>query len=157
MAIYLVQHGISLPKTEDPDPGLSPEGAADAQRIASVANSYHVNVHRIFHSGKKRARQTAEIFEQALTPAGGMEAISGLKPMDDPLLLARQLDPASDTLYVGHLPFLSSLVSYLITGSVDTPVFQLQNAGLLCLDRLPDNGPWVICWGLMPKLISWSG
>jgi len=53
---------------------------------------------------------------------------------------------------VGHLPFMGRLTSYLITASVDTPVFKFQNSGILCLDKDPDIGSWVIKWALMPKI-----
>ena len=66
MAIYLVQHAECLSKDQDPEKGLSDSGTANATRIAEVAAGYRVPVRRIFHSGKKRARQTAEIFVPAL-------------------------------------------------------------------------------------------
>jgi len=37
MALYLVQHGKSLPKDVDPDQGLSDEGKSEVQRIVGVA------------------------------------------------------------------------------------------------------------------------
>ena len=42
MAVYLVQHGISLPKDVDPEKGLSKEGIAEVERIAGVAKNYHI-------------------------------------------------------------------------------------------------------------------
>ena len=71
MTIYLVQHGLSLPKDEDRERGLSEAGIADVKRIAAVAKGYRVPVASIFHSGKKRARQTAEIFASALNCESG--------------------------------------------------------------------------------------
>ncbi len=64
MALYLVQHGKSLPKEIDSEQGLTDEGIADVERIAGVAKSYGIVVSSIQHSGKKRARQTAEILPQ---------------------------------------------------------------------------------------------
>ncbi|MBT8368731.1 MAG: histidine phosphatase family protein, partial [Deltaproteobacteria bacterium] len=92
MALYLVQHGRSLPKDVDPDQGLSDQGLAETKRIAEVARNYQVNVLNIKQSGKKRARQTAEIFAAALNPAGGVEEVSGLKPLDDVTDFAASLD-----------------------------------------------------------------
>ena len=66
MAIYLVQHGKSLSKKTDPDPGLSEKGQHDVRRIAEVASAYNILPIQIRHSGKKRARETAEIFKKAL-------------------------------------------------------------------------------------------
>ena len=78
MALYLVQHGQCHAKDSDPSKGLTEEGRAAATRIAGVAKGYGVPVSCILHSGKKRARQTAEIFEAALAPPDGLLAKSGL-------------------------------------------------------------------------------
>ncbi len=40
MALYLVQHGKSLSKDQDPQKGLSEEGAVETRRIAEVAANY---------------------------------------------------------------------------------------------------------------------
>jgi phosphohistidine phosphatase len=152
MALYLVQHGQSLPKDIDPDQGLSDEGIAETKRIADVARGYQVNVSIIKQSGKKRARQTAEIFAEALKPAGGVEAVSGLKPLDDVAALAASLESAADTMLVGHLPFMERMAAHLVTGSAEKPIFKFQNSGIVCLEKDPDSGSWVIVWTLMPKI-----
>jgi len=76
MSLYLIQHGKSLPKDKDPQKGLSQEGIAETERIAQVAKGYAIGVSMITHSGKTRARQTAEIFDAALKNrrAGFMKA-----------------------------------------------------------------------------------
>jgi phosphohistidine phosphatase len=53
---------------------------------------------------------------------------------------------------VGHLPFMERLTSYLITGSIDIPVFKFQNGGIVCMDKDPDSRSWLIRWALMPKI-----
>jgi phosphohistidine phosphatase len=152
MALYLVQHGKSLPKNVDPDQGLSEEGIADTKRIADVAADYGVKVSLIKHSGKTRAFKTAEIFASALNPDGGIEQASGLKPLDDVSAFAGTITPEDNTMLVGHLPFMDRMTSYLITGSSDKPVFKFQNSGIVCLDKEADSGAWVIVWTLMPKI-----
>jgi phosphohistidine phosphatase len=152
MALYLVQHGQSLPKDVDPDQGLSDQGLAETKRIAEVARDYQVNVSNIKQSGKKRARQTAEIFAAALNPAGGVEKVSGLKPLDDVTDFAASLDAAANHMLVGHLPFMERMASYLVTGSAEKPIFKFQNSGIVCLEKDPDSGSWVIVWTLMPKI-----
>jgi len=152
MAIYLVQHGKNEPKDVDPEKGLSPEGRAQVERIAGVAAGYAVAVDRIFHSGKKRARQTAEILAAALAPAKGVTAKEGLAPLDDVAPVAEALDPSTRTMLVGHLPFMERLTAFLVTGAADRPVFQFQNGGIVCLDRYGENGGWVIRWALMPNI-----
>ena len=152
MALYLVQHGRSLPKDIDPDQGLAEKGVAETQRIADVAANYGVKVSLIKHSVKTRAHKTAEIFASALNPAGGIAEVGGLKPMDDVIAFAASIDPDENTMLVGHLPFMERMASYLVTGSTDRPVFKFQNSGIVCLNKDPDTGSWVIVWTLMPKI-----
>lgn len=152
MAIFLVQHGKALPKDKDPEKGLSPEGESEVTRIADVAAGYAVRVRRILHSGKKRARQTAEIFGTALTPEAGIAETAGLNPLDDPAHVAANLDPGDDVMLVGHLPFMEKMAAYLVTGNMEKPVFRFQNGGIVCLDHYPDSESWVIRWALMPHI-----
>ena len=149
MALFLVQHGLSLPKDRDPEKGLSPDGIADTERIAGVAKGYAIHVSGIGHSGKKRAVQTAEIFAKFLEPARGAEKISGINPMDDVGEFAKTANSKDDLMLVGHLPFMEKLTAYLTTGSAEKPVFKFQNSGIVCLYEEPDIG-WVIKWTLMP-------
>ena len=51
---------------------------------------------------------------------------------------------------VGHLPFLSRLASYLVTGDPERPIFQFQNAGIVCLSRTGEG--WAIKWSLSPRI-----
>ena len=152
MALYLVQHGKSLPKDKDPQKGLSQEGIAETERIAQAAKEYAVTVLKITHSGKTRARQTAEIFEAALKPLDGIHEGSGLNPLDDVTVFADTIDSTKDIMLVGHLPFMERLTSYLITGYFEKPVFKFQNSGIVCLDKDLAAESWVIKWTLMPHI-----
>jgi phosphohistidine phosphatase len=150
MALYLVQHGKSLPKDVDPGRGLSKEGVSEVELIAGVAGNYHVKVEKIFHSGKQRAAQTATLFSDTLKPTQGVAEMQGLGPLDDVDVLAPKLNAGADVMLVGHLPFMERLVSRLTTGSVDHTVFKFQNGGIVCLDQEAEN--WHIKWALMPKI-----
>ena len=150
MALFLLQHGKSLPKDKDPNKGLSEAGIHETERIAQVAKGYGVHVSSIAHSGKTRAFQTADIFASALKPEGGLQKISGLNPLDD--VTAFAVDSTEDRMLVGHLPFMERLTAYLITGFIERPVFKFQNSGIVCLDKDPDTLSWVIKWALMPQI-----
>ncbi|MDY6904810.1 MAG: phosphohistidine phosphatase SixA [Thermodesulfobacteriota bacterium] len=151
MALYLVQHGKSLPKEEDPEQGLSETGEKETARIAEVARGYGVAVSVIHHSTKKRAAQTARCFADALSPLNGIQEITGLKPMDDVKTMAGTINSRDNRMLVGHLPFLSRLLSLLITGDTEKPLFSFQNSGVVCLD-MTETGDWVIKWTLMPHI-----
>jgi phosphohistidine phosphatase len=150
MALYLVQHGKSLSKEEDPERGLSREGVSEVEQVAANAVRQNFQVSHIVQSGKKRALQTAEIFAKALKPIQGVSESDGLAPLDDVSLFAAAVNPADNLMAVGHLPFMERLVSYLITGSIDKPVIKFQNGGIVCLDVDPASDSWVITWTLFP-------
>jgi phosphohistidine phosphatase len=150
MALYLVQHGKSLSKEQEPRQGLSEAGVTEVKRIAGVAAGYGVCPRVIRHSVKERARQTAELFASALGPPEGMAETVGIKPMDDVTSFAGGLDRSDNQMVVGHLPFMERLVSYLVTGSVAPRVFKFQNGGIVCLDQDPGEPYWYIRWALMP-------
>jgi len=141
MALYLVQHGKSLPPEIDPDRSLS-----------EVAAGYNVSVSLIKHSGKTRARQTAEIMASCLNPEGGIVQSSGLDPNDDVTSVKDRCICRDNMMLVGHLPFMERLVSYLITGRPDLTIFKFQNGGIVCLDKDTGSGSWYITWTLMPKI-----
>ncbi len=152
MALLLVQHGKSLPKDKDPAKGLSEEGISEVEHIAGIAKKYGVNVSRIMHSEKKRALQTAEIFASALKPAGGIQKIEGINPLDDVVAFADKIEISDNLMLVGHLPFMERLTSHLIIGSIEKPVFKFQNGGILCMDKDPETQAWFIKWSLMPDI-----
>lgn len=150
MAIFLVQHGISLTKDQDPEKGLSEKGRFDTLKIAEVAKSYKIPVLKIVHSGKKRAEQTAIIFNKTLDVKNNCEQIFGIKPLDGVKVFGDKIDSSSNIMVVGHLPFMERLVSYLTAGSEDLRVIKFQNSGIVCLDY--ENGSWFIKWTLNPNI-----
>jgi Histidine phosphatase superfamily (branch 1) len=68
MRLYLMQHGAALAKDVDPARPLSEQGEQDVRRIAAFLARAGVGVGRIWHSGKRRAEQTAELLAAALPP-----------------------------------------------------------------------------------------
>lgn len=150
MAIFLVQHGLSLSKEQDPSKGLSGKGRAETVRIAEVAKGYNIPVKKIVHSGKKRAEQTAIVFKDILGITVPCEPIDSIRPLDDVKLFGKKIDSTSNLMVVGHLPFMERLVSYLIAGSEGISVIKFQNSGIVCLDG--EAGNWFIKWTLNPDI-----
>lgn len=152
MKVYLVQHAEALSEEQDPDRPLSDAGRRHAEQVARVAAELGVEVAEIRHSGKTRARQTAEIMGQALSPPQGVKAISGLSPLDHVGPVAEKLDRASEpVMLVGHLPFMERLAGQLLAGDAHRPVIGFTNAGIVCLER-QDDGGWQAIWILTPEI-----
>ncbi len=152
MALYLVQHGSAHPGETDGERTLTLKGRAEVTRIAEVARGYGVKVNAVAHSGKTRARQTAELLSELLGPGIPIYVETGMDPKDDAVAFSARLDNSVDRMYVGHLPFMERLTSFLLGAPIDRPVFRFQNGGILCLDLIPETGLWVITWSLMPKI-----
>ena len=155
MALFLVQHGVSESKENDPEKGLSSAGKAETERIGQVAAGYGIEAKRVVHSGKKRAEQTAIILHDLLSVHTPLEMMTGINPMDDVRKCAENIDPHAKLMMVSHLPFLQRLVSFLITGNENNRVYQFQNSGIVCLDaEIREDGAtdWFIKWTLNPTI-----
>ncbi len=151
MTLFLVQHGKNLPKEQDPEKGLSPEGKKAVEQIAGELKSYGVTVNEIWHSGLKRARETAEIFGAYIGKRIEPISKNGLAPLDDVTMF--DPEPEENIMIVGHLPFMEKFVSYLITGSPEhSPVVKFQNGGIVALDKNNETASWFIKWTLFPNI-----
>ena len=142
MRVYLVRHGEANSKDVDPERHLSSRGADHVRQIATDAVSdLGVRPARVVHSGKARARETAEIWS-GLIDADVAEG-DGLAPNDDPSIWATRLEAeADDVMLVGHLPHLERLVGLLVTGDADAAVAGFPAGGLVGLER--SDGGWVV-------------
>ena len=156
MKLYLVQHGEAVSKQEDPGRPLSEQGVQDVQAVAAFLGDAGIKVARVWHSGKRRAEQTAEILAKAVLSGGRAEIIEGISPNDPVGEFATDADVwDEDTLVAGHLPFMSRLVSLLMTGDADTRLVQYQPGSLVCLERV-DAEQWVIAGMIRPDMLPES-
>ena len=154
MAVYLVQHGIPVSKAENPERPLSDQGKKDVKNLAEFLYRRGVGVQEVFHSGKRRARETAEILCTRLNPGIEPKALKGLSPLDDVGEIADKIDKEEgDLLLAGHLPHLSKLTSLLVTGNESVPVVGFQQGGIVCLEKNEEDG-WIVAWMLVPELIT---
>lgn len=155
MNIYLVQHGRPVPKEENPERPLSDVGRGDVERMAAFLKSAGVEVEVILHSGKTRARETAEIMASKLQPKRESLEKKGLSPLDDVKRVADEIEQSNkDLMIVGHLPHLSRLASLLTAGNESIPVVGFQQGGVVCLRPGEEEKRWAVAWMLVPEIIS---
>lgn len=155
MNLYLVQHAEAKQKHEDPERSLSDKGWVDIRRVAAfIAAHSNIKVDNIFHSGKNRTQQTAQVLAQYLNPARGVEESEGLQPLDDPSMWVERLaTKEEDIILVGHLPHLNKLSAYLICQDPDKKVIDFQKGGIVCLGK-DESGTWSIHWMVIPRLLD---
>ena len=153
MKLYLMQHGRSVTKEEDPERPLTGQGVGEAIKIAEFLGKIGVTVSRVLHSGKTRAKQTAEIIISRLNPGEDPVEQKGLSPMDDVKDCFDQINGLEhDIMIIGHLPHLNRLISLLIAGSESISVVAFQHGGVVCLSR-NDELHWSISWMVVPEII----
>jgi phosphohistidine phosphatase len=152
MLLYLVQHAEAKSEEEDPQRGLTDRGLADIEGVASFAERVGVKVSQIFHSGKTRALQTAEVLSRHLRPEKGISQTDGLAPMDDPFIwFKRTMDMDEDIMLVGHLPHLARLADLLLYGDTDKGIVDFRMGCILALKRA-DDGSWSVQWMVTPEV-----
>ena len=152
MQLYLARHGEATSEQEDRSRPLSDHGRAGVERVAHAAARTRVSVGSIRHSGKLRARQTAEIYAVALNVESTLTAMEGLAPMDDPERARQFIREAGENLMlVGHLPHMNRLATPLLTGRSTAGAFSLATGALLCLEGRGDE--WLLRWAITPDLV----
>ncbi|MEM2896885.1 MAG: phosphohistidine phosphatase SixA [Candidatus Bathyarchaeia archaeon] len=154
MKLYLVQHGEAKPEEEDPLRSLSEKGIEDVRKMANYASKrLSIKVERIFHSGKLRAKQTAEELAKGVDVGRGIEESKELEPLADPKFWVEKLAKIDkDTMLVGHMPHLNKLSSLLLSGDETKKIIQFKTAGIVCLERDERNN-WSVLWIVIPEII----
>jgi len=151
---YFAQHGLSVSKEDNPGRPLSEAGIRQTEAIARQLQLSGIVVDHIAHSGKLRALQTAQIFATELN-LSAVSACEFLSPNDDVMLLAGHLqtDAAiNNTLYIGHLPHLEKLVSYLVTGKDEPGIIHYQNSAVACLQK--SESSYQLQWYITPETLA---
>jgi phosphohistidine phosphatase len=132
--LYLVHHADAVPPSVDPQRPLSGLGRAHVDMLASRAADRGVKPDVIWHSGKLRARQTAEAFWRTCNPLAELSAIRGMQPADPPTWIRDQVvRETRAVMLVGHMPHLPRLLTLLVTGGED-PLIEFPAHGLIAVE-----------------------
>jgi len=153
MVLYLIQHGEAKSEKEDPDRSLTTKGQEEVKRVSKVADKLNVRPSKVFHSGKTRAEQTAEIIVSGLRISDvTVEAVQGLNPDDDVRPWAERVSKETEDLMIfGHLPFLDKLASLLICGDESVRIIMFRKGAMVCLYQKEDR-KWAVRWILTPEM-----
>jgi len=149
--IFLAQHAIAIDKTVDSERPISAEGIKQTQLVARQLLTSSMAISAVFHSGKLRAQQTAEIFADTLQINNLIE-IGFLSPNESIALFIQNLT-TDKALYIGHLPHLEKLTSKLVCGDENAGIVNFQNSSVLCLQNNNEHH-WQIQWYATPALVA---
>jgi phosphohistidine phosphatase len=148
--LILVHHGDAEGPEVDPRRPLTAAGRASVERLAVDAAARGARPDVVWHSGKLRARQTAEAFWRACNALATFSASRDLQPNDPPEWLRdRLIGETRDLLLAGHFPHLPRLLSLLVGD--DREAFPLHGAVAL---EATEEMNWRELWRLDPQELS---
>lgn len=146
--LFLVHHGDAVGPDVDPRRPLSERGRGHVVRLAAEAEARGVRPTVVWHSGKLRARQTAEAFWRACNALAPLSATRDLQPDDPPEWIRDRLrGETRDILIAGHYPHLPRLLTLLAaTAGDERPAFPQH--GVVALATEDDGKTWKELWRL---------
>jgi phosphohistidine phosphatase len=164
MNLYLLRHGIATDPAahefaKDADRPLTPKGKRKLRQVAHAMEALELSFDLILSSPYLRARQTAEVIAEAWKERQRLELSDSLTPSRSPgklVELLNHLRPFPESvLLVGHEPYLSSLISLLVSGDASFAV--LMKKGGLCklsTESLKPGRCATLEWLLTPKQMA---
>ncbi|MDP2807408.1 MAG: phosphohistidine phosphatase SixA [bacterium] len=139
MELYILRHGLAGESgdpryPDDSQRPLTPEGKRKMHQAALGMKVMGLSFDLAFASPYLSARQTAEIVCQQLDLLAILQITPNLEPGRDPRKLIAEINEHNlknkSVMIAGHEPFLSGLVSFLISGS-HSPQVEFKK-GALC-------------------------
>ena len=143
MDLFVLRHGLAGTRGSPEYPNddlrpLTPKGVRKMVGQVRGLNSLNMSLDAILTSPLVRAVETAGIVHQGLDRPGQLVTSDTLKPTGDPERLIEKLamnfTSSRNVMIVGHEPYLSGLVSMLVTGDPE-PSIRLKK-GALCKLRI---------------------
>jgi phosphohistidine phosphatase len=164
MNLYLLRHGIAVdPGTpgfeRDADRPLTEKGEQKLEQIAKAMVALELSFDLILSSPYQRARQTTEIVAGAFGARKRIEYTDSLTPGANPRklieLLKHRQPPPENVLLSGHEPYMSTLISHLLSGEAGLMVV-MKKGGLckLAIASLKPGRCASLEWLLTPRQMA---
>src|SRR5947209_6284471 len=143
--LFLVHHGDAVGPEVDPRRPLSLGGREAVERLAAEAARRGARPAVVWHSGKLRAKQTAEAFWRACNALADLSASRDLQPDDPPQWIRDRLrGETRDIMIAGHFPHLPRLLALLLNTNEAGAVFPPHGCVALVTDD--DGVSWKEVW-----------
>ncbi|MDA4128978.1 MAG: phosphohistidine phosphatase SixA [Thaumarchaeota archaeon] len=162
MELVILRHGEagnrSPSASKDFERGLTASGRKEIEDVAKSINGLKLVFDKIATSPLTRARETAEIVAKVMKKQKDLEVWDELKPEGETADLYRRLSKLkgeSCVLLVGHEPYLSGMISELISGGKRSRIL-LKKGGMakVDVDSLASRPSGVLRWLLTPRQIK---
>jgi phosphohistidine phosphatase len=162
MNLYLMRHAIAADADENTDDyqrPLTEKGRKKLKKIACNLEKLDLELDLIFTSPVLRALQTAELVADTLgIKPNRVNESENLAPLGFADKLVEEINAHEDPeniLIVGHEPFLSQLISVLLTGDASISI-EVKKAGLckLSVDQLIYGRCATLEWLMTPAHLT---
>jgi phosphohistidine phosphatase len=161
MNIFILRHGIAVERDEwhsknDADRPLTAKGKNQLRKNSGALEKMQLDFDLILSSPLLRAKQTAEIVAAKLKLKKWLKFSDALASDGDMKNLIKQLNelkpPPENLLLVGHEPYLSELISLLVSGD-ENMTMDFKKGGLCKLEvqKLRHGKCATFAWLLTPK------
>ncbi|MGI0090289.1 MAG: phosphohistidine phosphatase SixA [Nitrososphaerales archaeon] len=162
MNIFILRHGeagtrVSTPNTDFERP-LTQSGREEIEEIAeSLHDKLKTKFDKIATSPLARAFQTAEIVSQVYKKSSKLETWAELRPEGSKLDLERRLSKLrqdSNVLLVGHEPFLSSLITEIVSEGSAKIALKKGGVAKIRVSSFSPKATGELRWLLTPKQLK---
>jgi len=164
MNLFILRHGLAVePDTrhfaKDSDRPLTAKGKKKVSEVAQAMLALELSFDRILTSPYVRARETAEIVADAFQARKKLELLDCLTPGGsiEKLIkcLAESDGAVENVLLVGHEPFLSRLISFLLFGDAHASI-TMKKAGLcrLTIEKIEAGRCATLEWLVPAKILT---
>ncbi len=161
MNLYILRHGLAVEQgtagyANDADRPLTSKGERKLSLIAEAMEGLGLSFDLILSSPYKRARQTAEIVAEVLKACKKVELSPTLEPggsTKELIEVLKSMKPVpGEVMLVGHEPYLSTLISLLLSGDGGLQV-EMKKGGLckLSVESLKHGRCAKLEWLLTPR------
>jgi len=167
MDLYILRHAIAVPHgtsgyEQDSERPLTKKGKDKMLRIAEGLRAFDLSFDLILSSPFPRAKQTAQIVADVFGAKKVLEYTDHLTVGGDPENLVDEIQKKyadrQSIMLVGHEPYLSGLISVLVSGSANLSI-TMKKGGLCKLtgDTLQYGRCATLEWLLVPSQMTRIG
>lgn len=149
MELTLVRHAIAEDGADDAARPLSKKGRHRFEEVVTALGALGVRFDRVLHSPKRRAVETAQLLSGLCD--GALQATPLLAK--EPSVELWNLLEGERLAVVGHEPFLTALLSWLVTGEPTGGNFVLKKGGVAQLEGEPAPAGMRLCTLLSPRVL----
>jgi phosphohistidine phosphatase len=149
LTVFLVHHGDAVGPEVDARRPLSERGREHVARLAAEAAARGARPSAVWHSGKLRARQTAEAFWRSCNALADLSATRDLQPDDPPEWIRDRLRGlTADVLIAGHYPHLPRLLALLLGPAAGSTPASFPQHGVVAVQTDDEGQTWKELWRL---------